>query len=122
MATGLVPSLGGDAAGVLSATVVAPILEETVFRGFALRYLKGCGLRFWRANVLCTLAFTALHLPGWIFMRGFDGAVLTDCCWVTCFGFVLGAVAWRLPSLWAPILVHAVNNAWSAGLFTWFVR
>ncbi len=116
-----VPRLGRDPAGVLSACIAAPFLEETVFRGFALRTLRRCGLRFWRANLISALLFTALHIPGWIFMRGMDRAILIDCCSVGFFGLVLGAVAWRSPSLWAPILVHAANNAWSQGVFSWIV-
>ncbi len=117
-----VPSTGGITAGTVSACVVAPVFEETVFRGFALRHLRGRGLGFWRANALAALAFTALHVPGWIFMRGADAALLVDCGTVAFFGLVLGAVAWRVPSLWGPILVHAANNAWSAGIVAWLAQ
>lgn len=101
--------------------VIAPIFEELMFRGAMLRTMRE--RHFDRA--LCVsvsaLAFGVLHVPGWIFRRGLDasliGAFLSTCA----IGVVAGMLAWRAPTLWAPILFHAVNNFWSTGALAWCV-
>ena len=57
-----------------------------------------------------------LHVPGWLFTKGATPAVLGSFANVVFVGMVLAGVAWRIPSLWACVAVHFVNNAWSEGL------
>ena len=35
---------------------------------------------------------------------------------------VLAAISWRIPSLWACVAFHLVNNAWSEGLVLVLLR
>jgi membrane protease YdiL (CAAX protease family) len=111
------PSVNRDPFATFNAGIASPLFEEIIFRGFALRRLREGGVPFGQAILLTALAFGALHVPGWIFMRGFDAAIALDVVRVAFFGAVLGVVAWNVPTLWAPILVHAANNVWFAGAF-----
>ncbi len=104
------------AAGAVNACLVAPLFEEFVFRGFILRRLRRSGVRFLPAAVSTTAAFALLHVPGWLFMNGASLWTLLSVLNVAAVGMVLAAVAWRVPSLWCAILLHAVHNAWDQGV------
>jgi membrane protease YdiL (CAAX protease family) len=95
----------GFAVALLGATVWAPLMEELGFRGALQRPLEwrwGAGA----AIAVSAIAFAVLHLDPW----GLPGRLLT--------GFVSGYAAWRMRSVWAAVLVHAVGNgavmAWYA--------
>lgn len=94
-----------------------PMLEEVLFRGYALRKLVEAGSSFWRANLEAALLFTLLHLPGWLF----QGRHALECAvmglQVAALGFVFGAVRGREGTLWSSVLIHVVNNAWHEGWF-----
>jgi membrane protease YdiL (CAAX protease family) len=108
--------------GAVNAYVVAPVFEEFVFRGFALRRLRARGAKFWPAALASSIAFGLLHLPGWFFMKGASAATLSLLPSVVLIGVVLAAVSWRVPSLWACIAVHLANNAWNGGLISPLTR
>ena len=110
------PSRPPFAAAGWNACVVAPLFEEFVFRGFALQKLRRAGARFWPAATGTTAAFALLHVPGWLFMNGANVSTLLNMLNVAAIGMVLAALAWRLPSLWCAILIHAVHNAWDQGV------
>jgi membrane protease YdiL (CAAX protease family) len=110
------PNAPRFAAAAANACLVAPLFEELVFRGFVLRKLRRDGAQFWPAAAATTVAFALLHVPGWLFMNGATLSTLLSVLNVAMVGMVLAAVAWRLPSLWAPILIHAVHNAWDQGV------
>jgi len=63
------------------------IIEEIPYRGFMLQKLAE-RLGFWRANLITSLLFLAIHLPGWIALQ-----------------------------LWAPILTHSANDFLSFVVF-----
>lgn len=107
---------------VISACLVAPFTEELLFRGFAFAWLEFEGVGFWRTNLLCAALFALLHVPGWCFMQSANVSMLQQFAQVAAFGLVLGLLRRGRASLWAPILVHAANNAWSQGLIAWLVR
>ena len=113
-------SIGGY--GAANAYVIAPVFEEVVFRGFALRRLRARGVRFWPAALATSVAFGLLHVPGWLFMKGVSTGTLSLIAPVVFIGVVLAAVSWRLPSLWACIAVHFANNAWTGGLISTLMR
>jgi membrane protease YdiL (CAAX protease family) len=109
-------------AAAVNACLVAPLFEELVFRGFALRRFRRAGVRFWPAAAGTTTAFGLLHVPGWLFMNGATWSTLFSVLNVMAVGMVLAAIAWRLPSLWCAILIHAVHNAWDQGVILALVR
>jgi membrane protease YdiL (CAAX protease family) len=108
--------------GAVNAYIIAPVFEELVFRGFALRRLRARGVRFWPAALATSIAFGLLHVPGWLFMKGVSVTALSLLGPVVFVGVVLAAVSWRLPSLWACIAVHLANNAWHGGLVSALTR
>jgi len=81
-----------------AAAVLAPLLEETVFRGALYAHLRR-GHRAWVSTVVVSLLFAAIHPQGWTTIP------------------VLGSIAaelaflreWR-GSLIAPMTAHALNN------------
>lgn len=84
--------------GFLTAGVIAPIVEETIFRGLLFLALRGrAGL--WPALVLSSFLFGLAHLlaPLWMVM-------------LTVLGMWLAAAFHRYGSLVVPILGHAVFN------------
>jgi membrane protease YdiL (CAAX protease family) len=113
-------SVGGY--GAVNAYVIAPVFEELVFRGFALRRLRARGAGFWPAALATSIAFGLLHVPGWLFMKGVSATTLSLIGPVVFVGVVLAAVSWRVPSLWACIAVHLANNAWNGGLISALTR
>ncbi len=84
----------------LTAVVLAPILEEFIFRGLLLeRWSFKWGVR--RGLLLTSLAFALVHFPS-------HGVMVTGPFLA---GFLLGYLRLRFASLWLPILAHMVNNA-----------
>lgn len=100
--------------GTLSALTVAPMFEEIMFRGFALKTLEEAGYRFWPANVIAAFLFLGLHLPGWQFMGGLGASSLINGVSVVIIGLVAGFAKHRAQSTWASVTVHFVNNVYSA--------
>lgn len=89
---------GGALAIAILAVGIAPVVEEMFFRGLVQRSLElqlGAGWGITLASAL----FAAVHLLPWVFpLHFFLGAA---------FGFAVYATR----SLWAGVLLHAVNNA-----------
>ena len=85
--------------------ILAPILEELIFRGLILRGLLNNGINPWISIILTSFLFGAAHLNPWQFM----GAGLL--------GAVFGFIYWRTQSLWLVIFLHFLNN-FIAFLFT----
>lgn len=86
--------------GILSAVVIAPIVEETLFRGLILDSVRTRFGAFW-AVIVSALIFGAFHgLP----QQAFNAMVV---------GLFLGYIYVRTSSLGAVILIHMLNNALS---------
>ena len=96
-----------SASFVLNAVVVAPPVEEAVFRGILLRQLTG-RLPWWLADAVSALVFAAYHVPLWL-ARG-RGITPESAAWVFAAGLVFGWVFWKTRSLGAAALVHALHN------------
>lgn len=85
-------------AGFITVCVLAPIIEEIIFRGILLRGLLQNGTSPILAIVLSSALFGMAHLNPWQFLgAGMLGAV---------FGFVY----YRTKSLWICVFLHALNN------------
>ena len=100
----------------VNAVIVSPLVEEITLRGFLLKELELSGDSFWRANTLTAVVFVAMHLPGWLFQgriptaAGFAQRALP----IAALGLLFGWTKRRADSLYAPIVVHAINNVYSA--------
>ena len=107
---------------LVGALAIAPLFEEVMFRGAMLRALRERGVRREQAVLASSLAFAALHLPGWFARRGLDPSLLGSFAGIAVFGLVLGSLAWRTTSLWAPVALHLANNLLSTGALGWLMR
>ena len=101
-----------EALTVVSAVVVAPIVEEVAFRGAVLGVLMP-RYRFWAANLVTAVLFLGIHLPGWYF----QGVLMDDfrsplggALSIFVLGLVFGYVAYRSKSVSGSIIAHALNN------------
>jgi membrane protease YdiL (CAAX protease family) len=89
------------------------LIEEIPYRGFMLRKF-GERMNFWSSNLITSLLFMAIHLPGWIALHTLNtGAAVSV--------FVLGAVfaiaVKYSDSLWSSILAHSANDCLSFVIF-----
>jgi membrane protease YdiL (CAAX protease family) len=82
--------------GAATSTILAPISEEIVFRGWLFNALKR-RLNPWPAIISSSLVFAAIHPP-----LSFVTTFL--------FGTCAAIVYFKTSNLWASILVHALNN------------
>lgn len=78
--------------------VLAPIGEETVFRGLTGYFLKKAGVLFWIANFIQALLFGMSHMN---FVQG---------SYVFLLALVLGWVYRRFGTIAAPVLLHVIFN------------
>ena len=83
---------------VFAVVILPPLVEETVFRGLILHYLKKGGARFWAANLIQAVLFGIYH------------GNLIQGIYAFCIGVLLGYLAERYNSLIIPVLVHALFN------------
>ena len=85
--------------GVMTTIIIAPILEEFIFRGFLLSQLKNT-LGNWGAISLSSLAWTLLHFQ-------YEVKILFI---LFVLGLVLGFLRWKYNSLFLVMALHAINN------------
>lgn len=85
-------------AAFIMVVVLAPILEELIFRGLILRGMLNANISPWVAIILSSLLFGIAHLNPWQFL----GAGMI--------GLALGFIYWRTQSLWLVIFLHSLNN------------
>lgn len=111
----IMPVLG---AAFLNGVLVSPVAEEIVFRGFCLQRLRLNGIPFWAANLLTSVVFIVLHIIGWFFQAKigpFDGLVrkLASLLFLS---LLFGWMKRKTGSLYAPWLLHFLNNLYAAAL------
>ena len=87
---------------ILMTVVLAPILEEILFRGILMKGMIHNKVKPATAIIASAVIFGAVHFNPWQFV----GACLL--------GLVLGLVYHKTKSLLMPILLHAFNNLLSA--------
>ena len=101
---------------LLNVLVIAPVFEETLFRGFVLPQLEASGVPFWPANALTAVMFLGLHVPGWYFagiLRPAQGVVAFG---IVLVGLVAGYAKRASGSTWGSVSVHFVNNLYQSFL------
>jgi membrane protease YdiL (CAAX protease family) len=97
--------------------IINSFMEEGLFRGVMLRHFRG-SLSFWRANFLQATFFAIWHLnwPIKQFMTGqIDLSVLASQSIIVLissgiYGFALGYLYLKTDNLWAPWIMHTINN------------
>jgi len=102
-----VKEIGGNAGTIsvlavcLLVTVIAPVCEEILFRGFIFRSL--CNWRGpWPAAIFTGILFGVVH--------GLS-APAVDLAPLALLGFLLCVVYWRTGSIYLTILMHSINNS-----------
>ena len=94
-------SLSHNALGVLGLAVLAPLLEEVLFRGA----IQGALMRFfdrpWPAIIIGALVFGIIHWNP------------VQIVYATLFGVVLGWIYYRTGSLMSVIVGHVLNNTFA---------
>jgi uncharacterized protein len=102
---------GGSPFGYLlawyPAIVYAPIVEETIFRGFLWRGLAASRLGNRGAWLLTSALFVAWHIDG---HRNFAMLIGIGVC-----GLIFGLVRWRTGSTTACMITHCLSNLWVTG-------
>jgi membrane protease YdiL (CAAX protease family) len=98
LAGGITASPANFAMLTVLLVVVAPLAEETFFRGFLLPMLRH-RMPTWAAVCGSAVAFAALHGSALLFP------------WLLFMGIVFGLVRVRTGSVYASILLHAMTNA-----------
>ena len=85
--------------GIITTILIAPILEEFIFRGFLFSQLR-ITLGNWGAISLSSLAWTSLHFQ-------YELKILFI---LFVLGLFLGFLRWKSNSLFLVMALHAVNN------------
>ncbi|HNX48547.1 MAG TPA: CPBP family intramembrane metalloprotease [Thermoanaerobaculaceae bacterium] len=98
-------------------TLVTPILEETLFRGYIQSAIIGLGWRPWTAITVTSLLFVVLHFVGWSFQGVLPANALSVYPSILfALSLLLGFVRHRSGSLLASTTLHLVNNVTSTWL------
>ena len=95
----------------ISVVLVAPVIEEFLFRGFLYSQLRRSFLKDWGAIVVSSLVWTAIHFQYEIGILFF----------LFLFGLFLGYFRIKYNSLLIPIALHAINNLLSFLLVIYFL-
>jgi CAAX protease family protein len=98
---------------ILGTSLLVGFIEEIPYRGFMLRKFAE-RLNFWLANLITSVLFTAIHLPGWIALHTLKGETVVT---IFIFGFVMATVFRWSDSLWTPIVTHSANDFLSFVIF-----
>lgn len=81
------------------AVVMAPLVEELVFRGFFQKQLEEGYQDATKAVLFSAALFMILHFNPWWSLQ------------IYILGMILGYMAWRTGSIWPSVIVHGINNA-----------
>jgi membrane protease YdiL (CAAX protease family) len=108
-----------DWEGGLNAFSFAVLAEEILFRGFILQKLREM-TGFWKANILTSILFVAIHWPGWLLITHKPiSEVLVLSTSIFGLSLLFGYALKKTESLLAAISVHIANNFVSiSGLFS----
>ena len=94
---------------------IIAVAEEILFRGFVFQKLRSTR-SFGKAGVLSAALFLLIHVPGWLYMQGPHWGLATLALAIFVIGWVLALLTETTHSLWPPIVLHLLNNVWSASL------
>ena len=98
---------------ILGTSVLVGFIEEIPYRGFMLRKFAE-RLNFWLANLITSVLFVAIHLPGWMALHTLK---IENAATIFIFGFVMGTAFKWSDSLWTPIVTHSANDFLSYVIF-----
>jgi membrane protease YdiL (CAAX protease family) len=101
--------------GTLPGVLFSPLYEELFFRGLVLPTLNA-SLRFWPANLLQAVLFTAIHWPNWLWLGGFHASLLITSVSILLLGLFFGWLTRRTNSIWPAVAMHMLNNFLAAFL------
>lgn len=89
--------------GILTAVILAPLTEDTIFRGYVVEMLKE-RMKKWVAIILGTIIFASVHLQ--FFGPGLTVYMLL---WsiLTCYLYV------KFDNIYPSLIFHALNNIWA---------
>lgn len=90
--------------------LVAPVVEELVFRGYFFRVWRNSFLKCWGTLLLTSLLFAAVHLGQY---------PLQLLALLFCFSLLLGVAREKTGSVYVPIVMHAVNNLLAFIMINW---
>jgi len=86
--------------------IIAPFFEETFFRGFILKGLLNNNMKPEKAIAISALIFGVFHLNPWQMVGGF------------LLGLILGLVFYKTGTLFAGIIIHAINNLLNIAIYS----
>jgi uncharacterized protein len=98
---------------VLGTSILVGFIEEIPFRGFILQKFQKV-FPFWIANLLSSLLFLGIHLPGWVMLHAFTWS---NAITIFVIGALLAVIFHYSRSLWSSIVTHSLNDFLSAVLF-----
>jgi membrane protease YdiL (CAAX protease family) len=89
---------------ILTTVIVAPLIEELLFRGFLQKVLEESWADITKAILVTSLFFALVHLnPYWIVQ-------------IYLLGMLLGYLSWRTNSIIPGIILHGLNNGFAVAL------
>jgi uncharacterized protein len=91
---------------IIGTSILIGFFEEIPYRGFMLQKFED-RWGFWVANLLSSLLFLSIHLPGWISLHLLKTESVIS---VFIFGFVMAIIFKYGKSLWGPIITHSLND------------
>ena len=98
---------------ILGTSFAVGFIEEIPYRGFMLRKFNE-RMNFWLANVISSLLFLSIHLPGWISLHTLNAGAAVS---VFILGFIFAMAVKYSGSLWSSILAHSANDCLSFVIF-----
>ncbi len=110
------PRLGGRGLtwnSLLTTSLLIGFVEELPYRGLIFQKLNE-SWSFPVAALLSSLLFVTIHLPGWLSLHIYRTQILI---FVFVFGLLMAVLLRYTNSLWAPIVVHSLNDFFAAVLF-----
>ena len=96
----------------LVAVLMAPLVEEVIYRGALQQALKGIGMPRIAALLVASALFALAHWGSLV--AGSEAGALTM---LTILGLVFGWTYERTGSMWAPVAAHATFNAANLAIF-----
>ena len=89
---------------IVTTAIVAPIVEEMLFRGYLQKVLEDSWGDITKAILVTSLFFALIHLnPYWIVQ-------------IYILGMLLGYLSWRTNSILPGIILHGLNNGFAVAL------
>jgi len=91
---------------IIGTSILIGFVEEIPYRGFMLQKFEE-RFGYWIANLLTSILFLAIHIPGWISLHMLHTENVIS---VFIFGAVMGLILKYGRSLWGPIVTHSLND------------